>query len=225
MTANPGAGAGGADGRRRRPRPPRSRAEHRDVREAILTATEALLAQRRFADLAVAHVLEEAGVSRASFYFYFQSKYEVLGELARRAVGSGHAAGQPWLSRGNNEDPTDSLREGIAGGARVWARHAPVLRAVVENWREDPELAALWTELMASYTDAAARRIEQDRLAAGTASSALDVRPLAATLTWLGERLYYLAAIGVAPFDDEDTLVQALLEVWTATLYRNTLPR
>ncbi len=96
-----------------------------------------------------------------------------------------------------------------------------MLRAVVENWRDDPELAALWIELMNSYTDAAARRIEQDRLAAGAATSALDVRHLAATLTWLGERLYYLAAIGVAPFDDEDTLVQSLFEVWTATLYRN----
>jgi AcrR family transcriptional regulator len=206
-------------GHRRPRRPPRSRTAQRDVREAILTATEALLGRRRFSDLAVADILEEAGVSRASFYFYFPSKYAVLGELAQRAVTSGHAAGQPWLTHGNTDDPKATLRHGIADGARVWSRHAPVLRAVVENWRDDPELTALWIELMGSYTDAAARRIEQDRLTTGAATAAADVRSITAALTWLSERLYYLAAIEVAPFDNRDTLVDALVQVWTATLY------
>ncbi len=35
----------------------------------------------------------------------------------------------------------------------------------------------------------------------------------------LGERLYYLAAIGAPPFDDQDTLVGTLLHIWTTALY------
>jgi hypothetical protein len=35
---------------------------------------------------------------------------------------------------------------------------------------------------------------------------------LATTLTWLGERLYYLVTIGVAPFDDQDMLVDVLTQ-------------
>jgi hypothetical protein len=37
-------------------------------------------------------------------------------------------------------------------------------------------------------------------------------------LTWLGERLYYLAAVGVPPFDDRERLVATLRHIWTATL-------
>src|ERR1700680_3932349 len=44
--------------------------ERQDVREAILDATENLLAQQRFDELSVADILSSAQVSRASFYFY-----------------------------------------------------------------------------------------------------------------------------------------------------------
>jgi TetR/AcrR family transcriptional regulator, ethionamide resistance regulator len=205
----------------RRPRSTtaRARADQRDVREAVLSATEALLAERRFADLAVADILTAAAISRASFYFYFESKYAVLAELARRAVGQGHHAAQPWLRRDAEEDPVETLRAGIAEGAQVWRRHAPVLRAVVENWRDDAELSSLWVTLMDSYTDAAVARLEQDRRARPGRNDATNIRQLVSALTWMAERLYYLAAIGVAPFDDEDGLIDALLRVWTATLY------
>jgi TetR/AcrR family transcriptional regulator, ethionamide resistance regulator len=43
-------------------------------------------------------------------------------------------------------------------------------------------------------------------------------------LTWLGERLYYLAASGVAPFADERVLVDTLLNAWTSTLYGEATP-
>lgn len=42
----------------------------------------------------------------------------------------------------------------------------------------------------------------------------------AAALTWLGERLYYLAAIGIPPFDNQDTLIRTLLHIWTTALYQ-----
>ncbi len=47
----------------------------------------------------------------------------------------------------------------------------------------------------------------------------LDVAAVAASLTWLGERLYYLSAIGSAPFDDQHVLIDTLLHLWTAALY------
>jgi hypothetical protein len=94
----------------------------------------------------------------------------------------------------------------------------------VENWRDDPQLGALWIALLDSYTDAAIARLEVDRAAGLLATTSVDIRHLVSGLTWLAERLYYLAAIGVAPFDDEDVLVQVLTETWTATLYGHRLP-
>src|SRR2546421_12938835 len=69
-----------------------------DLREAILAATAALLADRQFGDLAVSDILAAAGVSRGSFYFYFDGKHDVLAELVRRAVARGHDAAAPWLA-------------------------------------------------------------------------------------------------------------------------------
>ncbi len=193
-----------------------------DLREAILAATAGLLAQKSFGDLAVGDILTAAGVSRGSFYFYFDSKHDVLAELVRRAVAAGHAAAEPWLAgsagRADPADPAAALRTGITAGAELWRASAPVLRAIVENWRTDPRLEALWTEQMQTFTDATVAQLGADPRARERLAGQ-DIPALASALTWLGERLYYLAATGTAPFDDQDTLVATLLRIWTATLY------
>lgn len=193
----------------------------RDVREDILRAFDDLLRGRRFDELAVADVLEAAGVSRSSFYFYFAGKHDVLAELARRAVGVGHEAAVPWLESSGTDDPEPGVRSGILGGAVLWREQAHVLRAIVEHWQQDPGLGELWTGLMAGYTDSTRAKIEADRRAGLTRDDLGDPAHVAAALTWLGERLYYLAAIGQPPFDDQDALVDTLTGVWMKTLYRS----
>ncbi len=187
-----------------------------DLREAILAATAGLLVGRQFGELAVSDILAAAGVSRGSFYFYFDSKQDVLAELVRRAVARGHAAAAPWLA--GPADPAAALRTGITAGAQLWQESAPVLRAIVENWRTDPRLEALWTEQMQTFTDATVAQINADPRARQRLAGQ-DIPAMAAALTWLGERLYYLAATGTPPFDDQDTLVSTLLHIWTSALY------
>jgi AcrR family transcriptional regulator len=203
--------------RPRRQQGRRAAAPRGDLREAILAATAGLLAAHHFSDLAVSDILTAAGVSRGSFYFYFDSKHAVLAELVRRAVAQGHAAAAPWLD--NPADPAAALRAGITAGARLWRASAPVLRAIVENWRTDPRLTALWLDQMQSLTDATVAQIAADPGALRTLSGQ-DIPAIAAALTWLGERLYYLAAINTPPFDDQDTLINTLLHIWTSALYQ-----
>ncbi|MBO3753034.1 TetR/AcrR family transcriptional regulator [Streptosporangiaceae bacterium NEAU-GS5] len=195
--------------RRRATRPSR---DDRDAREVIVTATRRLLDERRFDELSVADILSAADVARGTFYFYFASKQEVLAELVRRAIAHGHQAAEPWLT--DSGDSRDAVRHGISEGARLWRAEAAVLRAIVENWRTDEQLTELWLQLMGSFTTATAERIVAD----GRPDPAIDDDALAATLTWLGERLYYLAAIGVEPFTDEETLVDALTYIWNSVL-------
>jgi TetR/AcrR family transcriptional regulator, ethionamide resistance regulator len=193
-----------------------------ELREAILAATAGLLAGTSFGDLAVGDILTAAGVSRGSFYFYFDSKHDVLAELVRRAVTAGHAAAKPWLAGpGGPTDPAAALRAGITAGAQLWQASAPVLRAIVENWRTDPRLEALWTEQMQTFTDATVAQINADPRARAHLAGQ-DLEALASALTWLGERLYYLAATGTPPFDDQDILVATLLHIWTSALYPDT---
>jgi TetR/AcrR family transcriptional regulator, ethionamide resistance regulator len=164
----------------------------------------------------VGDILSAAGVSRGTFYFYFDSKHDVLAELVSRAVAHGHEAASPWLA-----DPTDkiaALRAGTSAGAQLWMTNAPVLRAIVENYRTDPRLTALWLDQMQTFTDAAVAQINGDPKALERLAG-VDIRALASSLTWLGERLYYLAATGTAPFDDQATVIDSLVFIWAATLY------
>jgi TetR/AcrR family transcriptional regulator, ethionamide resistance regulator len=92
------------------------------------------------------------------------------------------------------------------------------LRAIVENWRTDPRLSSLWLEQMQRFTNATIALIDADPQA-NQRLLGVDIAALASALTWLGERLYYLAATDTPPFDDQDTLVNALVYIWTSTLY------
>jgi AcrR family transcriptional regulator len=181
------------------------------VRQVILDATRRLLDEHRFDELSVADILAAAQVSRGSFYFYFAGKHQVLAELVRQVVDQGHEAAQPWLADESETDQRQALRHGISEGARLWQAQAPVLRAIVENWRSDPELTTLWLEQMAGFTAATVDRIDPEKTENPAA--------LASALTWLGERLYYLAALNVPPFDDQDTLVDTLTHIWMTSLY------
>jgi AcrR family transcriptional regulator len=193
------------------------------VRTGILEAMRRLLDRQNFDEISVADILREAGVARGSFYFYFARKHDVLAELVRAAIATGHTAGRSWLEHEGPADRPRAVRQSIADGARLWTEQAPVLRAVVETAHTDPEIAALWRGLMAEFAAVTEARVRADR-AAGAITGNLDAQTLAATLTWLGERLYYLAAIGLPPFNEQDKLVDALTYTWLAVLYGDTKP-
>jgi TetR/AcrR family transcriptional regulator, ethionamide resistance regulator len=191
-----------------------------ELRERILDALHELLRERTFDTLSVAEIINAAGISRASFYFYFAGKQAALAELVRRAVGAGHDAAHPWVQA--TAGPRETLRAGVDAGAGLWLTNAAVLRAIVESWASDPQLRELWLAQMATFTDAAITRIEADRRtdpAVAARLAGVDVPALAATLTWTGERLYYLAACGVPPFADRAVLVDTLTHLWVSALY------
>jgi AcrR family transcriptional regulator len=212
-----GRGEGAADRGGRAPGQ-REDAGARDVRELILDATERLLGDRRFESLSVADILEAAGVARGSFYFYFASKHAVLAELVRRAVGSAHQAAGVWAGDSSGA-PGTALLQGTTAGTRLWHQHAPVLRAIVENWQSDPALTQLWAETIDGFTEVATDRILADRAAGLAPDRQDDPRMLAAVLCWMNERTWYLAATGHPAFTDETRLTHALTEIWEAAIY------
>ena len=204
----------------------RTAASQRDLREAILVATRQLLDTRPFDQIAVSDILAKAEIARGSFYSYFESKHDVLAELVRRAIAVGHEAAQSWLKHGKQASSNErqaAIRQSIADGARLWAEQAPVLRAIVENWRTDPALTTLWLDQLTGYTKTTVERIEADRVS-GAVSDSIDAQTLAAALTWLGERLYYLSALGLYPFDDQDKLINVLTHIWMSALYGPVTP-
>ena len=205
-----------AGGRVRRRRAASRGGETRDVAAAILDAAERVLAERTLAELTVADVLDAAGVSRGSFYFYFESKEAVVAALLERIVEEIHAASLPWLERGDTP-PERALRDAITGSLALWRRHAPVLRSTVEAWQAVPEIRDLWGQVLHRFTTAAAAQIEKDR-AAGVATPGPPPKALAGALVAMNERCFYFALVGTEAASDEQ-LVETLTWVWLRSVY------
>ncbi|MEA2472098.1 MAG: TetR/AcrR family transcriptional regulator, ethionamide resistance regulator [Thermoleophilaceae bacterium] len=185
---------------------------------AILDATQRLLGEMHLEELTVAHVLDGAGVSRATFYFYFESKQAVVAALLRRVMGELFETARGWFDH-DGDEPQEALRQALHEVEAAWREHAAITNAAVEGWRSSPELGELWGELVTGFSRAAARRIERDR-AAGLAPPGPPARPLAAALVWMDERAYYLATSGGEPaLESEARVAETLAEIWLRAVY------
>ncbi len=110
-------------------RPPRPRAKaagayhHGELREALLDAAEALLAQRGAAALSLRDVARSAGVSHAAPYHHFAGLPELLAMLAARSFEQLGAA----MQAGVNAHPADAREQLLAIAAAYvdFARRRP----------------------------------------------------------------------------------------------------
>jgi AcrR family transcriptional regulator len=187
--------------------------------ESIFSATARLLARQSFSDISVAQILIEAKVSRATFYFYFSSKFSVLSGLLERAMNDIFETVQPFLARSPDDPPTVALQRSIRAVTQAWHRHRPVLQAANHHWHAEPELRSLWLAIAERFISAGAAEIDRER-AAGIITSQVPSRTLAATLFWGTERVLYVAGLGVEPsLADEEAAVDVLVTMWRGTLY------
>ncbi len=197
---------------------PRGHAGTSDTEVAIFAATERLLAETPFHELSVAQIIAAAEISRATFYFYFSSKFAVLAGLVAQTTDEVFDQIQPFVNRAEGVRPIDAMRESLAGTITLWRRHWPAQRAVHEHWNETPELRLLWTGVIKRFTDAVANEIERER-AAGLAPPGSPARALAAALIWGTDRCLYVAGLGV----DEDipnmeALLETVLAIWSGSI-------
>jgi AcrR family transcriptional regulator len=187
--------------------------------EDIYAATERLLDRESFTDVSVAQILTEANISRATFYFYFASKFSVLSGLLGRAMDDIFETVQPFLARSAEESPAQALERSIRAVTQAWHRHRPVLRATNHHWHSEPELRDRWLGVVERFVAAGAAEIERER-AAGLIASDVPSRTLAAILFWGTERVLYIAGMGVEPdLPDEEAAVAPLVALWQGTLY------
>jgi AcrR family transcriptional regulator len=198
---------------------PRQHTGSSDAEALILDATETLLADVPIGKLSVAQIIERAGVSRATFYFYFSSKYAVITALLARAMEEIYDQTRPFIEAEGDPAPDAGLRASLEGGARVWREHRFVLRATHEQWHAVPELHELWGGIVRRFTDGVSAGIDRGR-AAGLLPHGADARQLAASLLWGTERCFYVAGLGAdADLPSEEEIVETLIAIWTGALY------
>src|SRR5947209_16008932 len=97
-----------------------------DARGAILTATERLLADVQLHRLSVAQIIKAANISRATFYFYFDSKFAVVAALIEQVIDEiFDVSRQTPIGRTSKLPPEVALEQRIRASAAVWRAHRP----------------------------------------------------------------------------------------------------
>jgi AcrR family transcriptional regulator len=194
-----------------------------DLKEdAILATCERLLARKPLNEIGVDELAAGAGISRSTFYFYFESKDAVLRALVARIAEEMVARAKGWLDRTEEPAEVTTMRT-IEATAEVWEAHGPVLRAAVQNWGTVPEMRAFGEGLVKRFVDRSAQSI-RDAREAGDAPPGPDPDALATALVWMNERCFYTSSLSANPALSRKQLVPTLTVIWLRAIYADITP-
>jgi AcrR family transcriptional regulator len=167
--------------------------------------------------LSVERIVKEAGISRATFYVYFEDKGDLLRTLTEDFVSRINEAASAWwnLRPGATKDDLYAAMRAIFD---VYLPHKTVMAAVVEVASYDVGLRSLFGNLLEQTIAEVAGHIAHGQ-EQGSVDPRLDPDRTAAWLTWMAERgLYQL----VAPANNGtkvERLLDALTDITWNTLY------
>lgn len=208
-------------------RPTRGRRASRptgdDREHAILATAERLLGERALRDISIDDLARGAGISRPTFYFYFRSKEAVLLALLDRVVQEADVAATVVPDGELAADPPRFWHAVIAAFYRTFREHRAVTLAAAEARCTNHEVRALWSSVMATWTDRAAAAIDSERVR-GAAPPGLPARDLAVALSTMNERSMHALLAGDEPSLAESDVVTVLHTIWLNAIYQTTSP-
>jgi AcrR family transcriptional regulator len=188
----------------------------------LLDATERLMRDgASFTELSVDRLSTAAGISRASFYIYFEDKGHLLRRLASQVFADLADSGERWWGVAWRHDP-DDVRAALDGIVATYRRHQPVLVALNEMAAYDPVVGATYHNLLTAITGRVARVIE-DGQADGSIRRELSAATTASALTWMVERTCQQTVPG-APASYDAELAATLTEIIWNTLHLKAMP-
>jgi AcrR family transcriptional regulator len=181
-----------------------------EARRRITVATSRLLEDRRFRELTVEAVMEEAALSRTVFYRHFDSLADVVVGMLDEAVADATAIA---ISAPDPSVP-EVLRAMLARGVELWARHGHLLAAVEEAAHHDPEVERVYHEAFERSVETTA-----SLLAGGVANGHYVVEPwpVARAMTHLNAG-YLSEVLAREPNGDRDEALRTLWTIWARML-------
>jgi AcrR family transcriptional regulator len=199
-------------------KPQAKRQERREqIERRLLDATERLMRDgASFTELSVDRLSTEAGISRASFYIYFEDKGHLLRRLAGQVFTDLADSADRWWRVAARRDPEDA-RAALGRIIATYRRHQPVLVALNEMAGYDPVVGATYRNLLTAITGRMTRLIE-DGQADGSIRAELPAATTASALTWMVERACQ-QNLPTAPESYDAELAATLAEITWNTLY------
>src|SRR5690349_9121048 len=130
-------------GRRRRPR-------KGDEKEAAIVQTAwRLLSQQSLSSITIDQLASGAGISRPTFYFYFDSREAVIRALAAQVAEELRQQAKPAPPPGGTAE--EVIRQGVQSYLDRWRRQGPILRAMVPLYEADPKLREFWDTISEEF--------------------------------------------------------------------------
>jgi AcrR family transcriptional regulator len=197
---------------------PRTHSGDQPAEIAIFEATERLLAEQPLHELSVAKIIAEADLSRASFYHYFGSKFDVLVALMGRIFDAIYAETHdeleaPW------DNPEEALRSTLGAALETWEEHRHVINGALENMHSVESLAEVWMALRGRFIVVLSAQIERER-AAGRAVPGLPPEGVATLAVCAAERIFYVGATGKDPYlQTPEQRLDAIVAIALSAIY------
>ncbi|HEY2220624.1 TetR/AcrR family transcriptional regulator [Actinomycetospora sp.] len=139
-----------------------------------------------FADIKVGEIVAEAGLSRTTFYVYFEDKADLLrtwyGDVSSTILN----AAQVWWDLDARAEQSD-LRAALAGIVAAYRPHPELMAATHEAIGYDHGVRQAVDDAMASYIAGLAAHIERGQVA-GFVDPSLPPYETAYWLQWMAER-------------------------------------
>lgn len=190
-----------------------------DTRTAILEAVERQLAETNLHQLSVERILDEAQVSRRSFYSYFESKFDAAAALLARVMDEMYEQWRPFIERDEDSDPEAVFRSVLRDAVLLWRDNRAIAQTMHQYWYSVPEIGDQWLAAMDRFTAGVASELDRDR-EAGLAPPGADSRELAAAGLWATEQLLFVAGTDRSKdLPDEEAIFETLLTIWSGLLY------
>jgi AcrR family transcriptional regulator len=198
---------------------PRAHDRSSAAEQDIFAATERLLLTVSARDLSVAQIIREAGVARGTFYHYFSSKWDVITDLVAGVMAGIYGYIEAFMVPGEELSRREALRHSIEQGCAVWEQHRAVLRAILEHWREVPQLREMWLAVLQRIRDGVAAELDKAR-DLGLAPPGPDSRQLVTALLWGTANCLFAAGLDeIDELPSEKDISGVLEAMWLRTLY------
>ncbi len=188
-----------------------------EMRDRLLIDVEQLIADgASYTELSVERLASIAGVSRSTFYVYFEDKSELLRAWFGEIIGQVGGAARRWWTL-----PGDATREDLHAALQhlvaTYRPHALLMAAVVDASGYDPAVRAAVAEMMRGNTAGLRKHIREGQRA-GSVDPDLRPAETASWLTWMAERGLHQLIRGASD-PEVDRLVEAYTDIVWKTLY------
>lgn len=200
-------------------KPEGRRAARRDeIRRLLLDVAEGLLDQgAAFGEIPVERLVSAAGLSRSTFYVYFEDKSDLLVAWFGEITHDLESAARQWWELGP-DSTRDDLRVALAAIVKTYRPHTTLMAALYDEAPSDAGLRQLVTGMMDANVAGLRKHIRAGQRA-GFVDPTLLPAETAGWLTWMAERGLHRLVRGASDAEAE-RLVESYTSIVWNTLYR-----